>query len=221
MNATMKALTAELATLERQRGELAAKLRSTDPVAQQAEQAQAAIQAAATKRRSLLGRVFLGEAADIAKAEAELNAAQQQAAELATTAEGAAAARELIQSEIDNLNRRTAKIRVDMEVAKWEAARAEVSKLASAYRTACEAAEAAYLELIGAAQVTDSLRPVESTPRCYSAVAPAALTFPTQPLPELEGFQRHRDIYTHHTRAQLEAAALARFCDAGILEGAA
>ena len=220
MNAAMKALTAELATLERQRAELAAKLRSTDPVAQQAEQAQAAIQAAATKRRSLLGRVFLGEAADITKAEAELNAAQQQAAELATTAEGAAAAREYLQAQIDDINRRASKIRADMEAARWEAARAEVSKRADAYRKACEAAEAAYLELIGAAQVADSLRPVESAPRCYSSAAPTDFQFPSQPLlPELEGFKTYRRLYDQ--RGRTEAAALAHFRDAGILEGAA
>lgn len=219
MNATMKALTAELATLERQRAELAAKLRSTDPVAQQAEQAQAAIQSAATKRRSLLGRVFLGEAADITKAEAELNAAQQQAAELATTAEGAAAAREYLQAQIDDINRRAAKIRADMEAARWEATRAEVSKRADAYRKACEAAEAAYLELIGAAQVADSLRPVDSAPRCYSSAAPTDFQFPTQPLPELEGFKTYRRLYDQ--RGRTEAAALAHFRDAGILEGAA
>lgn len=221
MNATMKTLTAELATLERQRAELAAKMSTVESAERQAEQAKAAIQVAATKRRGLLARVFLGESADIAPADAELSEAQQQAKAIAPTVEGAAAARDLLQAQLDDINRRAAKIRADMEAVRWEAARAEVSKLADAYRKACEAAEAAYLELIGAAQVADSLRPVESAPRCYSAVAPASFTFPAQPLPELEGFQRNRDIYTHRTRAETEAAALARFRDAGILEGAA
>lgn len=216
MNA-LKQYREELDTLDAQRAELATKLFKMGDVEHQAEQAQAAIQVAATKRRSLLGRVFLGEAADITKAEAELNAAQQQAEAIAPTAEGAQAARELLQQQIDDINRRAAKIRADMEVARWEAARAEVSKLADAYRKACEHAEAAYLELIGGAQVADALRPVDSAPRCYSSVAPAEFTFPAQPLPELEGFRQYRRLYDQRARA--EHAAREKFNE--LLEGAA
>lgn len=210
MNA-LKQYREELNTLDAQRAELATKLSKIGDVEQQAEQAQAAIQAATTKRRSLLGRMFLGEVADTAPADAELNAAQQQAEAIAPTAEGAAAARELLQAQIDDINRRAAKIRAGMEVTRWEATRAEVSKLASAYRKACETAEAAYLDLIGAAQIADTMRPVESAPRCYSSAAPAEFTFPALPLPELEGFRQHRRLYDQRGRA--EAAAREKFTE--------
>lgn len=216
MNA-LKQYREELNALDAQRAELAAKIRTTDSVEQQAEQAQAAIQAATTKRRGLLARVFLGEAADTAPADAELYEAQQQAEAIAPTAEGAAAARELLQAQIDDLNRRAAKIRADMEVARWEATRAEVSKLADAYRTACEAAEAAYLELIGMAQVADTLRPMDSAPRCYGMALPMEFQFPTQPLPELEGFRQYRRLYDQRARAEGEARS--KFAE--IAEGAA
>lgn len=211
MNA-LKQYREELNTLDAQRAKLAAKLLKAGDVEQQAEQAQAAIQAATMKRRGLLARVFLGEAADTTPADAELAAAQKQADEIAQTAEGAAAARELLQSQIDDINRRAAKIRADMEVARWEAIRAEVSKRADDYRKVCEHAEAAYLELIGAAMIADSMRPTDTTPRCYSSVAPAEFIFPAQMmLSEFTGFQQRLDIYTRRTRAQIEADARAKF----------
>lgn len=222
MNA-LKQYHEELHTLEAQRAPLVAKMLNTvDPAGDQAEAALTTVAAAESKLRTLRGRQLLGEPvdADIAAIEAELAEARQTAAEHAQTAEAAQAARDILQSQIDDINRRAAKIRADMEAARWEAARAEVSKLADAYRKACEAAEAAYLELIGAAQAADSLRPVESAPRCYSAVAPAVFTFPAQMMmPEFAGFRMTRDLYAHHTRASIEQAAREKF--GGILEGAA
>lgn len=211
MNAALQQYHEELNTLDAQRAELAAKMATVGSVEQQAKQAKAAIQAATAKRRGLLARVFLGEAADTAPADAELNAAQQQAEAIAPTAEGAAAARELLLAQIDDINRRAARIRADMEVARWETARAEVSKLADAYRKVCEAAEAAYLELIGMAEVADSMRPVDSVPHCYNSAAPMEFQFPAKPLPELEGFRQYRRLYDQRARA--EAAAREKFAE--------
>lgn len=219
MNA-LKQYHEELNALDAQRAEHVAKMSKIGDVEQQAGQVEATAAAIESKRRGTLGRWFLGEQVDIAAVDAELAAAKKQAEAIAPTAEGAAAAREYLQAQIDDINRRAAKIRADMEAARWEATRAEVSKRADAYRKACEAAEAAFLELIGAAQVADSLRPVDSAPRCYSSAAPTDFQFPSQPLlPELEGFKTYRRLYDQRARA--EAAALAHFRDAGILEGAA
>lgn len=212
MNATLKTLTEELTALDAQRAELAAKMVSiVQPAGEQAESALATVAAAESKLRGLLGRQLLGESVDIDAAKTELAEARQTAADHAQIAEAAQAARELLQAQIDALNKRAAVLRDQIAHERWREIQDAVGEHDQAYRRLCDATTAAYLELVGVARIADAMRPTQGTPHCYASIGPAEFIFPFPLLAAPSEFRRHHQLFDQHAGA--EATAREKFTD--------
>lgn len=127
---TLKQHKAAIAALDEQRQELQRKWYAVGDVSQEIQAIDQQVLQVKSKRRSLLGRLFLGEPVDVAPVDAELSEAQQQAADLAPKAEGASAARELLQWQLDDVNKQAADLHALTTGMQWAVMRDEVGRLA-------------------------------------------------------------------------------------------
>lgn len=213
---TLKQHKTAIAALEDQRQKIWNRMSPVSNVEQEVKSVRQQIQQATTKRRSLLGRLFLGEPVDVATVDAELSEAQQQAAALEPTAEGAAAAREVLQAQVDALNQQAAELRTLTPALQYACLRSEVGKLATDYMEAVETMEAAFLTLAGAASATnETANPRDGRPYCFDYAAQQEIMVPHLRLSEMEHFKHYRRLCGK--AAQFEAAFTEQMRQAGVL----
>lgn len=156
-------------------------------------------------RRGLLGRLFLGERVNTTNADAEVAELEAKAAAVADHAEGADAAREILQTELEAVGRDIIELQSQVPALVHQTGLAELEALNAEFIEAARVMANAYVKAAGMARALDAIKTTQ--PFTCDLRDGNAFDLPAPARHGLKEWQRRFDLTPAVLEHQQQAAA--------------